>query len=670
MAKVSKKISDEYTMLKEEILEHNRLYYINDNPSISDADYDKLYDRLLEIEKEFPSLITADSPSQKVGAEPSKGFAPLAHRIPMLSLQKVTSYDEFIDFNQRVQNLLETDSDIEYITEPKLDGLAVELVYENGIFKHGSTRGDGTVGENITNNLKTISNIPLSLSKKASILYPLLEVRGEVIMKLSEFQKLNKKLESDSVAPLANPRNGAAGSLRQLDASITATRPLLFYAYGISENSFPQLDTQQKVIEFLSDENFLVNDLIYVGESADEVKVIFENLERSRPNLDYEIDGMVIKVNSLEEQKVLGQIARAPRWAVAWKFAAEQAETILEDVEFSVGRTGVVTPVAKLKAVKVGGVTVSNASLHNEDEIHNLDVRIGDSVIVERAGDVIPKVIRVWIEKSDKKSKKISFPTKCPSCSEPIYRPDGEAAYRCINISCPAQLEGRIFHFASKGGFDIEGLGDKLAKQLIKEELVKDPSDLFYLTKEQILPLDLMADKKAENLLKQIEKSKESELPKALHALGIVGVGESVAVLLAEHFVSFENLRNATVEELTEINGIGPNIAFNIFQFFQNQANQKMLEKMLRAGVKFPDYSQENVSDKLKNKIFVITGTLSKPRNHFKNMILEHGGKVASAISAKTDYLLAGENAGSKLDKANKLQVEIIDEDAFTKLIS
>ena len=670
MSKPTKAIITEYKKLTEEILEHNRRYYVNDEPSITDAEYDKLYDRLLAIEKEFPSLVSPESPSQKVGAEPSKGFAQLAHRIPMLSLQKVTTYDEFKEFNQRVQNLLETSEDVEYITEPKLDGLAVELVYKNGQLKHGSTRGDGTVGENITKNLLTISNIPLSLSKKTTILYPLLEVRGEVIMKLSDFHKLNKKLEEDGLTPLANPRNGAAGSLRQLDSNITASRPLMFFAYGISESSFPQLDTQQKVIEFLSDEGFTINNLIRVGESSDEVKVLFDTLEQNRPTLDYEIDGMVIKVNSFEQQKVLGQIARAPRWAVAWKFAAEQAETILEDVEFSVGRTGVVTPVAKLQPVKVGGVTVANASLHNEDEINNLDVRIGDAIIIERAGDVIPKVIRVVLEKRQKNSKNIKFPTKCPSCGEAIYRPENEAAYRCINISCPAQLEGRIFHFASKGGFDIEGLGDKLAKQLIAEQLVKEPSDLFYLTKEQILPLDLMADKKADNLLKQIAKSKESELPKALHALGIVGVGESVAVLLAEHFVSFEKLRKASVEELTEINGIGPNIALNIFQFFHNPSNISMLEKMIKAGVTIPDYIQENLSDKLKDKTFVITGTLSKPRNHFKNLIIEHGGKVASAISAKTDYLLAGENAGSKLDKAGKLQVEILDEDAFSALIS
>ncbi len=670
MTKPTQNIIEEYKNLIDEISKHNRLYYSKDNPEISDAAYDKLFDRLLEIESQFPDLQSADSPSQKVGDKPSKGFAPLAHRVPMLSLQKVTSYDEFIEFDTRVKNLLEITNDVDYITEPKLDGLAVELIYENGIFMRGSTRGDGTIGENITKNLQTIKNIPFKLSDRTAKRYPLLEVRGEVIMKLSDFNNLNEKLRSENLPLLANPRNGAAGSLRQLDSKITASRPLLFNAYGISETNLEKLDTQQKVIEFLSDEKFLVNDLIYMGESAEEINIIFGNLEKARPTLDYEIDGMVIKVNSFEQQQILGQIARAPRWAVAWKFAAEQAETILEDIEFSVGRTGVITPVAKLKPVKVAGVTVSNASLHNEDELKNLNILIGDFVIIERAGDVIPKVIRVIKEKrKDRHFKIIKFPDKCPSCGEHIYRPEGEAAYRCVNIACPAQLEGRIFHFASKGGFDIVGLGDKLARQLIAEKLVQDPSDLFYLTKEQLLPLDLMAEKKADNLLAQIEQSKKTELPKVIYALGIIGVGESVAVLLAEYFVTFEKLQKANLEELTEISGIGPNIALNIIEFFKSESNQKMLEKMYAANVEFPNFTQDKSSNIFKNKTFVITGTLSKPRNHFKNIIIDNGGKVSSSVSNKTDYLLAGENAGSKLEKANKLNIQVLDEKAFIALL-
>ncbi len=670
MAKPSKKIITEYKKLIEEISEHNRLYYENDAPAISDAEYDRLFDRLIELEKKYKDLQSPDSPTQKVGAKPSKGFEPLSHRIPMLSLQKVTSFDEFIEFDKRVKNLLETTDDVEYITEPKLDGLAVELIYENGIFMRGATRGDGTTGENITQNLKTIKSIPLKLSAKTAKRYPLLEVRGEVIMKLSDFEKFNSKLALENSPLLANPRNGAAGSLRQLDSKVTASRPLLFYAYGVSDNNLEKLDTQQTVIEFLSDEKFLINDLIYIGESVKEVKIIFENLANARPDLDYEIDGMVIKVNSFESQNILGQIARAPRWAVAWKFAAEQAETILEDVEFSVGRTGVITPVAKLKPVKVAGVTVSNASLHNEDELRNLDIRIGDSVIIERAGDVIPKVIRVLQEKRNGKTNEIMFPKSCPSCNESIYRPEGEAAYRCINISCPAQLEGRIFHFASKGGLDIVGLGDKLARQLIEKKIVQDPSDLFYLTTEILLPLDLMADKKADNLLREIEQSKKSELPKLIYALGIIGVGETAALLLAEHFVSFQKLQDSTIEELIDISGIGPNIALNIIEFFKSSSNRIMLDKMKSAGVQFPDYIKINLSDRFKNKVFVITGTLTKPRNHYKNIIVDNGGKVAAAISHKTNFLLAGENSGSKLEKAKKLQIQVIDEAEFNSLLS
>ncbi|KAA3636709.1 MAG: NAD-dependent DNA ligase LigA, partial [Calditrichaeota bacterium] len=642
MSKPDKKLIEELKKLHEEINRHNRLYYIEDNPSVSDAEYDKLFDRLVQIEELHPELVTIDSPTQRVGSKPSKKFEPLVHRIPMLSLQKVTSIEEFYEFDTRVKKELETENDIQYFTEPKLDGLAVELIYENGIFTKGSTRGDGTTGENISANLRTISTIPLKLSDKTTAKYPLLEVRGEVIIRLSAFEKLNKKLAKENLPLLANPRNGAAGSLRQLNSSITAKRPLIFYAYGISDTSLDRLDTQQKVIEFLSDEQFLINDKIYVADSADEVTVIFNNLTKDRSNLDYEIDGMVVKVNKFVEQTLLGQISRAPKWAVAWKFIAEQAETILEDVEFSVGRTGIITPVAKLKPVKVSGVIVSNASMHNEDIINELDIRIGDTVIIERAGDVIPKVISVVKEKRVKSSKKITFPKKCPSCSEPITRPEGEAAYRCINTACPAQLEGSLFHFASKGGFDIVGLGDKLAKQLIAEKLVQDPSDLFFLTKEQLLPLDLMADKKAEKLLAEIESSKKSELNKIIYALGIIGVGESAAKLLAEHFISFEHLTKASEVALNDIDGIGPIIASNIHTFFNNHGNQQMIAKMKKAGVLFSDYKSSAKSVTFAGKTFVITGTLSQPRNHFKNLIEENGGKVSGSVSAKTDYLLAG----------------------------
>lgn len=663
------KIKEELVNLRAEIERHNRLYYIDDAPEISDADYDKLYDRLLEIEREYPQLITPESPSQRVGAKPSKKFTPVNHRLPMLSLQKVTTREQFDDFDRRVRQGLGIGDEIAYVVEPKLDGLAVELVYENGAFVLGSTRGDGTTGENITPNLRTIRNIPLKLSDQSAKKYPLLEVRGEIIMRRSHFDKLNEKLERDGIQPLANPRNGAAGSLRQLDPTITASRPLIFYAYGISATDLEGLDTHYKVVEFLQDEKFTVNNLIYRADDADEVDALFRQFEQKRASLDYDIDGMVIKIDRFDFQAELGQISRAPRWAVAWKFTAEQAETIIEDVEFSVGRTGVVTPVAKLKPVRVGGVTVSNASLHNEDELNRLGVRIGSRAIIQRAGDVIPQVVEIIPGNDDKKLRKPHFPKKCPSCNGALIRLEGEAAQRCLNPACPAQLEGRLFHFASKGGFDIEGLGDKLARQLISEGRVADPSDLFYLTKEQLLPLDLMADKKATNLIAAIDRSRQTELPRIIYALGIIGVGEAAAVLLANEFGSFNALSSAGPEQLEAVDGIGPIIAHNIADFFADAGNQKMIDKMKKAGVAFPDYARTTGSGQLDGTTFVITGTLSKSRDHFKNLIETNGGKVASAVSKSTDYLLAGEKAGSKLAKAEKLGVKIISEDELSSLI-
>jgi len=669
MPKPPNKVVAELEKLKEEINYHNRLYYVEDKPTISDAEYDRLFDRLLAIEKQYPQLVTPDSPSQRVGFAPSKKFEAAVHRRPMLSLQKVTTIDEFVEFDRRVREGLEMTDDMEYVTEPKLDGLAVELVYEKGLFVRGSTRGDGFTGEDITPNLKTIRNIPLKLSEKAAKMYPLLEVRGEIIMRRSAFLKLNRQLEEQNQAPLANPRNGAAGSLRQLDSSITASRPLIFYTYGISETILKSLDRQSITTNFLKNEGFLVNDYVRTVRGVTGVESEFAALSRIRSELDYDIDGMVIKVNRFADQDLLGQISRAPRWAVAWKFAAVQAETVIEEVEFSVGRTGVITPIAKLRPVKVSGVKVSNASLHNEDEVNRLDVRIGDTVTVQRAGDVIPEVVGTIVERRPEDAMKVKFPGKCPSCGGPLVRPEGEAAHRCVNAACPAQVEGRLFHFASKGGFDIEGLGGKLARQLIKQLLVKDPADLFFLTKEQLLPLELMADKRAQNLLDAIDRSRATELPKIIYALGIIGVGEAAAKLLAEQFGSFEKLEHASIKELEQIQGIGPVIACNIRDFFDNEGNRRMLRKMRQGGVAFPAYKR-TVDGNLAGKTFVITGTLSKPRIHFKNLIVQHGGKVAGSVSSLTDYLLCGVDPGSKLDMAKKLGIEIIDEDSLPWLLS
>ncbi|MDX9857134.1 MAG: NAD-dependent DNA ligase LigA [candidate division Zixibacteria bacterium] len=669
MASPDKKLRDELARLRAQIHEHNRRYYVEDNPSISDAEYDRLFDRLLEIESQYPELVTPDSPSQRVGAQPSQKFEPVEHRVPMLSLQKVTSREQFEDFNRRVTEGLERTDDIEYVTEPKLDGLAVELVYKNGVFVLGSTRGDGATGENITPNLRTIHSIPLRLSDAAARRYPLLEVRGEVILRLSDFHRINEKLCAEDKPPLANPRNGAAGSLRQLNPRITASRPLLFYAYGISDWRLDGLRSQRDVFAFLADEGFRVNDLVAYPKGVDAVERVFEQLTDRRRTLDYEIDGMVIKVNDFADQETLGQISRAPRWAVAWKFAAELAETVLNDVEFSVGRTGQVTPVAKLEPVRVAGVTVSNASMHNEDEVNALDARIGDTVVIRRAGDVIPEVVEVVREKRPKNARPIIFPKNCPSCGSELVRPEGEAAWRCLNLACPAQVEGRLIHFASKGGFDIEGLGDKLARQLILAGLVKDPADLFYLTKEQLLPLDLMAEKRAANLIAAIDHSRSADLPRVVYALGIFGVGEAAARLLAAQYGTIEKLADATAENLVSIPGIGPVIAATVHEFFAHEDTRRMLAKMRDGGVVFPEHKSVRSGGPLAGKTFVITGTLSRPRSHFKNVIEQNGGIVTGSVSQNTDYLLCGADPGSKLDKAKKLGTTVLDEDAFEKLL-
>ncbi len=666
---LSENLRKEYNKLKEEIEYHNRLYYVYDRPEISDTEYDRLYDRLLKIEKEHPEIITPDSPSQRVGAEPLAKFETVRHRMRMLSLQKVTTAEEFKDFDRRVREDLEFSGDVEYTVEPKLDGLAVELVYDNGLLTVGSTRGDGTKGENVTLNLKTIRSIPLKLSDKTTAKYPLLEVRGEVILLKSAFQKLNREMKQADLQPFANPRNAAAGSLRQLASEITASRPLMFYAYGISANDLDNLPDQYGTMRFLEKEGFRINENLALVNGVHKVTEQFRKLESIRANLDYEIDGMVVKVNRFADQIILGEISRAPRWAVAWKFAAEEAETIVKDIDFQVGRTGIITPVAKLEAVHVGGVMVSNASLHNEDEMKNLDIKVGDTVVVRRAGDVIPQVVEVIKDSRTGREKAKVMPTLCPSCRSKIVRPEGEAAWRCINAACPAQTIERIFHFASKDAMDIEGLGGKLAAQLVEKKLINDPADIYFLTKEKLLLLDLMADKRAQNLLEAIEASKKRELPNIILALGIFGIGETAARLLAEEFGEFERLYEASVEKLTAIDGIGPKMAESIIDYFANEGNRNIIKKMKKAGVIFAPYKTTRKAGALQGKTFVITGTLSKSRNHFKKLIEDAGGKVSGSISARIDYLLAGDKAGSKLDKAKKLGVKIIDERALRQLL-
>ncbi|MCX6825923.1 MAG: NAD-dependent DNA ligase LigA [candidate division Zixibacteria bacterium] len=664
------KIKEEYNKLIIRIRHHDRLYYQLDKPEISDTEYDRLFDRLLQIEKDYPDIIVSDSPSQRVGAKPLTAFKNVTHRIRMLSLQKVISREEFADFDRRVREGLGAGHKIEYTIESKLDGLAVELIYVNGTFTIGSTRGDGTRGEDVTQNLKTIRNIPLILSKKVSSEYPLLEVRGEVIIRRSAFTKLNKKMGEQGLPAFANSRNAAAGSLRQLDSKMTASRPLIFCAYGISATNLSKLATQYEVMQFLKDEDFLISEyLTKVGE-VEKIASLFAGLEKIRPDLNYEIDGMVVKVNRFDQQVILGEISRSPRWAVAWKFAAEEAETVVKDIIFSVGRTGVITPVAKLEPVRVSGVIVSNASLHNEDEILSLDIRIGDTVIVRRAGDVIPEIIEVIKEKRSGREKSVSMPGICPSCGTGAVRPQGEAAYRCLNSACPAQLIERLFHFASKEAMDIDGLGGKLAAQLVEQSLVKDPADLYYLTKERLLTLELMGEKKAQNLLTAIESSKRRELPQIIIALGIFGVGETASRTLAETFGEFDRLYKTGYDDLMAVAGIGPTIARSIIDYFTNPGNRAMITKMKKARVAFPVHHIIKKVSSISGKTFVITGTLSLPRDHYKKMIEDAGGKVIGSVSAKTDYLLAGENPGSKFDKANKQSIKILSEKEFSHLLS
>ncbi|MDF1545434.1 MAG: NAD-dependent DNA ligase LigA [bacterium] len=668
MAKPSQKIISELDELRASIRHHNQLYYQDAEPEVSDAEYDLLFDRLLEIEAQFPELVTQDSPSQTVGATGLTKFAPVTHRIPMLSLQKVTTLEQFQDFDRRVRDSLSKEAEIHFATEPKLDGLAVELVYRRGKFVLGSSRGDGQTGENITENLATLSSIPSTLSKSTAQQFPLLEVRGEVVMHKRDFEEYNRKLINSDQEPMANPRNGAAGSLRQLDANITKERPLKFYAYGISESSSDSIRSQSEAASLLKKEKFLLPEPAQLFPDAASVGRQFNKLVELRDQLEYEIDGMVIKVDSFDQQMQLGRISRAPRWAVAWKFEAELAETVLEEVEFSVGRTGVVTPVAILKPTKVGGVTVSRASLHNEDELNALGVALGDRVIIRRAGDVIPEVVRL-AHKSDPKSKKIKFPTRCPSCNKEIVRPEGEAAYRCLNQNCPAHLEGSLAYFASKAAMDIDGMGGRIAAQLIERGLISSLADLYFLTTEQLLTLDLMADKRAQNLMAAIDRSRSSSLPKIIYALGIDGVGETVANLLAETFGSIDALMQATAEQLVEIDGIGRVLAESIQSFFSSRQTKALIEKMRKGGVLFPPYEKSQTAGKLSGKTFVITGTLSQSRTYFKSLIESQGGKVSSSISAKTDFLLYGEKAGSKLKKAAELGVACVDEKELLKQI-
>ncbi len=655
--------------LREEINEHNYRYYVLDDPIISDAEYDRLMRELEELEKQYPELITPDSPTQRVGAEPSSAFPEVVHEVPMLSLANAFSDEEVIDFDRRVRERLKVDM-VEYVAEPKLDGLAISLMYENGKLVTGATRGDGSRGEEVTANVKTIRAIPLQLRKKDYP--PLIEIRGEVYMDKKGFEELNRRQLEKGEKTFANPRNAAAGSLRQLDPKITATRPLSFYCYGIGKVEGSELPGKHyDILMKIKSWGVPVSREIKVIQGIDACLEYYRKMAGKRPQLPYDIDGVVYKVNSIEQQERLGYVSRAPRWAIAHKFPAEEATTVIKDIDVQVGRTGALTPVARLEPVFVGGVTITNATLHNQDEIERKDIRIGDTVIVRRAGDVIPEIVRVIPEKRPRNARKFVMPKKCPVCGSDVLRAEGEAIARCTGgLYCQAQLIGTILHFASRRAMDIEGLGEKLVEQLVDRRMVKNVADLYYLSKHQLMSLERMGAKSADNLLQALEKSKSTTLGRFIYALGIREVGEATARSLAYHFGTLEKLENASKEALEEVEDVGPIVAAHIYTFFRQPQNKDIIEKLVKAGIHWPAIEVTEDKQPLKGKTFVLTGALeSMTRDEAKEKLLALGAKVSGSVSKKTDYVIVGADPGSKAEKAKKLGVSMLNEKSFLRML-
>jgi DNA ligase (NAD+) len=664
---VAEAIKKRVEKLREEIEYHNYRYYALDQPEISDAQYDLLLRKLEKIEEQYPELRTPNSPTQRVGAPPLEEFEIVRHTLPMLSLANAFDETEAKDFDKRVKKFLGTSEDVEYVTEPKLDGLAVELVYERGQFIVGSTRGDGVNGENITQNLRTINTIPLQLIRKEIQVPERLEVRGEVIMQLKKFRDLNRKREQMGEPLFANPRNAAAGSVRQLDSKITAERPLEIYLYALGEVRGWTFKTQWEVLKTLPRWGLRTNLHVQKCKNIEEVLDYYHEMNEKRETLPYEIDGTVIKVNRFDLQTRLGEISRSPRWALAFKFQPKQETTKILDIIVQVGRTGALTPVAVMEPIKVGGVEVSRATLHNQDEIDKKDVRVGDTVVIQRAGDVIPEVVQVIESKRTGKEKKFKMPSKCPVCGAEVIKE--EAIHRCIGLDCPAQLKGRIKHFASKRAMDIEGLGVKLIDQLVDKGLIKDVADIYYISKEELIELERMADKSAQNIIDAVEASKTKPLSKVLYALGIRHVGESTAEDLVRRFPRLDDFFHLSEEGLMEVEGIGPEVAASVHQFFGDKKNKESIERLKKAGVKVIEPKVKE-KGKLIGKTFVFTGALkSFGRDEARNIVESMGGMTASSVSKKVDFVVVGEDPGSKFDKAKELGIKTLTEEEFKKMI-
>jgi DNA ligase (NAD+) len=669
IAMTTASIRERHASLCKEITRHNQLYHALDRPEISDAAYDALFRELLELEAHYPELATAESPSSKIGAPAADKFAPVKHIIPMLSLKNAKNIEEFCEFDTSLRKtFLSRSEELEYACEMKLDGVAIELTYKDGMLVQASTRGDGYIGEDITENVLTIATVPKQLTPP----FPeLIDVRGEIYIDLADFQSLNRNQEDAGEKTFANPRNAAAGSLRQLDANITASRPLKIFCYGLGRLQGPMAATQIEILQQLQCLGLRVNlEETTLATGVNEVLNRFRDLQNKRDSLPFEIDGMVVKVNDVTLQHELGMVSRSPRWAIACKFPPRQEETIIETISMQVGRTGAITPVAHLKPVTVSGVTVSRASLHNWDEIRRLDIRIGDHVVVERAGDVIPDVVQVLVEKRTGNEMLVPLPESCPECGAPVNKPEFEVVPRCSNPHCPAQTIESIKHFVSRDAMDIDGLGEKQIYQLVASAKIKDVADLYTLGKEDLFILDRMGDTLAAKLLQSIQVSKQRPLSRLIFALGIRHVGRNTSKILAKRFASLGEIANSTREQLLTIHEIGAKVADSLIDYFNNPEKMLLLENLRAAGVK-PESEVSVQKDGLFiGKTFVITGTLSKwSRKEVEGLVEKLGGRAAGSVSKKTDYVLAGDNPGSKLDKAKRLGIEILDEEDFAKLI-